>query len=246
MSIFKKTDIVEYILNFYKCRSVKSPEKFGDAAGWDFFIPDDLTLFDFYNIDFNNFVEYPMVNGVYCLPMKFGVSINGVINQYMLAIKQETNSDLLELIVLKYADTIQNIDTLKISDAEHELLTVKPLEWIKMLPGANILIPSGIHVRLPQNVFLKAENKSGIASKRGLIYGASLIDTDYRGQIHINLINTSPYIVTIKPGEKIIQFVPYFQPNMTKKVLFDSYTELYLNAAPSVRGEGGFGSSGIN
>ena len=37
----------EYVLNYYKCRDVKSPDHFGNAAGWDFFIPNDLNIFDF-------------------------------------------------------------------------------------------------------------------------------------------------------------------------------------------------------
>jgi len=38
-----------YVLNFYKCRDVKFPEKFGQAAGWDFYIPNDLCINDFIN-----------------------------------------------------------------------------------------------------------------------------------------------------------------------------------------------------
>lgn len=38
-----------YELKFYKCRDVKTPEKFGKAAGWDFFIPNDLCLMDIIN-----------------------------------------------------------------------------------------------------------------------------------------------------------------------------------------------------
>ena len=63
-----------------------------------------------------------------------------------------------------------------------EVLTLK-VEEILLLPGSKILIPSGIHVNLPKNVFLNAENKSGIASKRGLLRGAcvtgdTLIETN--------------------------------------------------------------------
>lgn len=39
----------DFTFEYYKCREVKSPAKFGAAAGWDFFIPDDLTIFDFAN-----------------------------------------------------------------------------------------------------------------------------------------------------------------------------------------------------
>ena len=57
------------------------------------------------------------------------------------------------------------------------------IEKIEILPMSKVLIPSGIHVNLPENIFLKAENKSGIASKRSLIVGAcvtgnTLIETN--------------------------------------------------------------------
>lgn len=54
-----------YPLNFFKCRDVKSPEKYGNAAGWDFFIPNDLTIFDFtnnLNIYINEFIESNLRN----------------------------------------------------------------------------------------------------------------------------------------------------------------------------------------
>ena len=103
------------------------------------------------------------------------------------------------------------------------------IEKIEILPNSKILIPSGIHVNLPENIFLKAENKSGIASKRSLIVGACVIDQDYEGEVHINLINTSMNNVIIKAGEKIVQFVRYFQPVMNEVEEFSSLEKLYKN-----------------
>jgi dUTPase len=90
---------------------------------------------------------------------------------------------------------------------------------------------------------LKAENKSGISSKRGLIFGASVVDYDYEGEIHINLINTTSNNVIIQAGEKIVQFVPFFQPYMKSAIEYNSLDELYKGKNSS-RGSGGFGSSG--
>ena len=114
---------------------------------------------------------------------------------------------------------------------------------IELLPHSKVLIPSGIHVRLPKGVFLNGANKSGIASKRGLLIGAQTIDQDYEGEIHINLMNPTNEHVFIGAGEKIVQFIPYFQPAMHDVVEYNSKEELYKDFK-SERGEGGFGSSG--
>ena len=112
-----------------------------------------------------------------------------------------------------------------------------------IVPGGRINIPCGIKVLMDDDhTCLLAVNKSGIASKKGLVCGACLIDSDYRGEVHLNVINTSNQPVSIKTGDKLIQF-------MHLPVLFPEWHEVsndeYLNTASSTtRGEGGFGSSG--
>ena len=63
------------------------------------------------------------------------------------------------------------------------------------------------------------------------------------GEVHINLINASNNNVIIKAGEKIVQFVRYFQQIMNEIKEFDSLEKLYKKKN-SKRGAGGFGSSG--
>ena len=91
-------------------------------------------------------------------------------------------------------------------------------------PGEDILIPSGIKVGLPLGTMFMGADKSGIASSKeakrrvGLeakdalpnstvIIGAKIIDEDYPGEMHIHLINVGPDVVTIKPGQKVAQFI---------------------------------------
>lgn len=74
--------------------------------------------------------------------------------------------------------------------------------------GARIIIPSGVHALIePKHSALIAANKSGVATKKGLIFGAQVVDSTYTGEIHISVINTSDNPQVIKPDEKIIQFI---------------------------------------
>lgn len=105
-----------------------------------------------------------------------------------------------------------------------------------------ILIPSGIRVWIEdKNSALIANNKSGIATKKGLIFGASVVDADYTGEIHLSLINVSPHTQYIQEGEKIIQFIhtPIILSSL-QEVSLQDYATLALH---SDRGEGGFGST---
>ena len=106
-------------------------------------------------------------------------------------------------------------------------------------PNGSTNIPSGIKVRLPEGYCLVAFNKSGVALNKDLIIGACVIDNDYQGEIHLHVMNVGTAMVTVIPGEKLVQFLllPYHQPQMyllPKDKLFGSKTE---------RGEGRFGST---
>jgi dUTP pyrophosphatase len=111
-----------------------------------------------------------------------------------------------------------------------------------LAPGERVLIPSGIHTWMEPGTALIAANKSGVATKKGLIFGAQVVDSDYAGEVHISVINTSKYDIYIETGDKLIQFIH-------TPVLLSSIDEVdkasydFLHDK-SQRGAGGFGSTG--
>lgn len=109
-------------------------------------------------------------------------------------------------------------------------------------PNSSCFIPSGIKANVPEGYALIAFNKSGIALKHHLIVGACVVDEDYQGEIHLHLINVGDADVVLKGGEKLIQFIllPVFYDKIEEVSLENLYEE------PTVRGEGGFGSTGVN
>ena len=240
----------EYTLNITKVRKVKTPSKSYDAAGFDFYIPEDLSIWNFANkteMFLNENINVDK-NIPYVVPLKF----------YLTSPK--TNGEFVARIVLKWNQITGRFVTNICADEDlntslgvnFKEITDDIIAWtldvdtiiskVEMLPGSKICLPCGIHVNLPSNVLLKAENKSGIASKRGLIFGASVIDVDYQGEVHINMINPTSNNVFIKAGEKIIQYLPMFQPMMHEVIEYKSIEELYKNTI-SERGADGFGST---
>ncbi len=109
-------------------------------------------------------------------------------------------------------------------------------------PGESILIPSGIKLNIPKGFAVVAFNKSGVASKHGLLVGACVCDESYTGEIHINLHNTSKQEQIIKAGDKIVQFL-VIPINYCELEEIDTVENLYKNTVNSGRGENGFGST---
>ena len=119
----------------------------------------------------------------------------------------------------------------------------KDVMEITLEPGQRVLIPSGIKTWMTPGTALIAANKSGVASKKGLIFGAQVVDSDYAGEVHISVINTSNNEVIIKTGEKLIQFI--HTPVLLTPA--EEVDEFMFNALhdKSQRGTGGFGSTGV-
>lgn len=108
-------------------------------------------------------------------------------------------------------------------------------------PGERFFIPSGIKANVPNGYALIAMNKSGVALKKGLMVGACVVDSDYQGEIHLHLVNTSTKNVTIEPGEKLTQFLLIPVDHSMVEVVNSG--DLFNNE--SERGTGGFGSTGV-
>jgi len=116
---------------------------------------------------------------------------------------------------------------------------------MELSPQQGVLIPSGIKVILPNDKGLDATNKSGIASKFNLLIGAELIDSDYLGEIFLNLINVGNTPVVINENQKLVQFIIVNNYNtILQEVEQDKYNELSIEKN-STRQDGGFSSTGI-
>lgn len=103
-------------------------------------------------------------------------------------------------------------------------------------PNRALFIPSGLRIELHSGWALKLDNKSGIAIK-GLLVGATIVDQDYQGEIHLHLWNVSQNDIIIRAGQKIVQGI-FFK---TYDVELQEATRLFANT--SSRGTNGFGSS---
>lgn len=115
---------------------------------------------------------------------------------------------------------------------------------IHIAPHTDIIIPSGIRSKFGKNLALIANNKSGVATKKKLIFGASVIDCSYQGEWHMHLFSLSDRWQTIKCGEKIIQFIPHVISTEEIEVLNLTPEEFFVEKTS--RGEGWQGSTGIN
>lgn len=73
--------------------------------------------------------------------------------------------------------------------------------------GYQVVIPSGIKVKVPEGYALIAFNKSGVSTKMELQVGACVIDEDYQGEVHINMYNRGINPVLISAGMKLAQFI---------------------------------------
>ena len=117
---------------------------------------------------------------------------------------------------------------------------------IRIMPHGRVNIPSGLRSRIDANVALEAHNKSGIATKYGLVFGASTCDSNYQGIIHISLINTTNKIIDLPLGMKAVQFIPRLIDISPIEVYNNiTFDEFYKDFEFSNRGEGAFGSTGV-
>ncbi len=118
-------------------------------------------------------------------------------------------------------------------------LRAAPPSPLTLAPGASELVPTGlaIHIGDPNWCALILP-RSGLGHKHGLVLGnlTGLIDADYQGPLMISCWNRSDAAFTIAPGDRIAQMliVPVARAHLKRVEAF----------APSVRGSGGFGSTG--
>lgn len=112
---------------------------------------------------------------------------------------------------------------------------------IVLFPGEKVLVPTGLHIQLPEGYEAQIRPRSGLALKYGItcLNTPGTIDGDYRGDIGIILINHGSEPFIIKNGERLAQMV-IAKYEVAEWVSVASVDEL----GDSTRGNGGFGHTG--
>lgn len=110
---------------------------------------------------------------------------------------------------------------------------------VELAPGQRTLIPTGIAIELPDNNFVAyIYARSGLSIKNGITLSncVGVIDSDYRGEIKVGLINLSDKAYTINPEERIAQMV--ISPVVIPEIIVSD------DLNDTDRSTGGFGSTG--
>ena len=112
-----------------------------------------------------------------------------------------------------------------------ESITLRPLE--------RRLIPTGLHIALPEGYEAQIRPRSGLALKKGItvLNSPGTIDADYRGEVMVLLINLSQEDFVVNAGERIAQMI-IARHEKGEFVLVDELDD-------TERGEGGYGHTGV-
>lgn len=110
---------------------------------------------------------------------------------------------------------------------------------LSVMPGTRVLIPTGLTIAVPPGFEAQVRPRSGLALKQGLLVPNSpgTIDSDYRGEVKIILLNAGSEVLTIERGMRIAQLV-------LARVEQLAWQPVEVLDATG-RGAGGFGSTGV-
>jgi dUTP pyrophosphatase len=117
-------------------------------------------------------------------------------------------------------------------------LDLSACERVELAPGERALVPTGLAVAIPEGYAGFVQPRSGLAAKHGIsiVNTPGLVDSGYRGELLVNLVNTDPQEpFVVEPGMRIAQLVILAVPEL-ELVEVDELPE-------SERGVRGFGSS---
>eukprot|EP01066_Platyproteum_vivax_P008601 Platyproteum_vivax@DN3640_c0_g1_i2.p1 len=106
-------------------------------------------------------------------------------------------------------------------------------------PHGKGIVPTGLCIALPEGTYGRVAPRSGLAAKKHIDVGAGVIDVDYRGEVGVVLFNLDPKEkFEIKKGDRIAQLI-------VEKCLLAQIEEVSV-LDQTVRGAGGFGSTGLS
>ncbi len=112
-------------------------------------------------------------------------------------------------------------------------------EHVTVAPGGRVVVPTGLAIAIPEGYAGFVLPRSGLAIKHGVtvINAPGLIDSGYRGELRVGLVNHGDHSFTIEPGDRIAQLV-----------IMAVQTPVFFEVADldaTSRGDGGFGSTGL-
>lgn len=145
---------------------------------------------------------------------------------------------MTQSVAVKLLDTRAKMPTYGSVDAAGADLYAVTDGPVTVAPGQTVLIHTGLALAIPQGFVGLVYARSGLATKQGLAPAnkVGVIDADYRGELMVALHNHSGESRTVEHGDRIAQLViaPYLTAQFTQQEELDD----------TVRGEGGFGSTG--
>ncbi|MCI7248685.1 MAG: dUTP diphosphatase [Clostridiales bacterium] len=112
-------------------------------------------------------------------------------------------------------------------------------EPVTINPGERALVPTGLFMEIPEGYEVQIRARSGLAIKKGigLVNGIGTIDSDYRGEVKVPLINWGQEPFTVSNGERIAQ--------MVAAAYIKAEIEPAEELSETERGAGGFGHTGV-
>ena len=144
---------------------------------------------------------------------------------------------MVKILVKKFNKNIK-LPTYKTSGSSGMDLVAHIKSKINIKPGKIAIIPTGIAIAIPINYEIQIRPRSGLAAKKGIsvLNTPGTIDSDYRGEIKIILINLSKKSFVVKSGDRVAQMI-------LSPVAKGKLKEIKI-LPRTMRGKGGFGSTG--
>ena len=144
---------------------------------------------------------------------------------------------MVKILVKKFDKNIK-LPSYKTSGSSGMDLVAHIKNKITINPSKIAMVPTGITVAIPKKYEIQIRPRSGLAAKKGIsvLNTPGTIDSDYRGEIKIILINLSKKSFVVKSGDRVAQMIlcPVIKGEL-KEV---------KNLPRTIRGKGGFGSTG--
>ena len=144
---------------------------------------------------------------------------------------------MVKILVKKFDKNIK-LPTYKTSGSSGMDLVAHIKNKITIKPGKTAMISTGIAVAIPKNYEIQIRPRSGLAAKKSIsvLNTPGTVDSDYRGEIKIILINLSQESFVVKSGDRVAQMI--LCPIVRAKL------KEIKNLPNTIRGKGGFGSTG--